>query len=384
MIRRSGPARVARRPGLFLCPLGRPRLVEAAMSTFPISSPLSLLSAVALATAAERASRRRHAADACARSLLARRGADRSTRAELRCARERRARARDAPRASRRCPGTIARVSGGARRHRRSAVRPLDARRDRCARTARRSRSSARARRRRTRSRSPSASPPISPRAASRRQRPGARRRLGGAPRRARRRRRDDRGARLGRRRDLSARARARSRARSKRTGVVVSELVPGTPPLPLFFPLRNRIISGLSRAVVVIEAGEKSGSLITARCALEQGREVLAVPGNVLSGRNRGAHALLRDGAKIVESADDILEELGCRRRDAVAAVQANADRPERPRSGLSRSPANRPIWTRSPSDRGCRPPRLLPRLLRARTAGFVAASGGGRFVTG
>src|SRR5579872_91141 len=94
--------------------------------------------------------------------------------------------------------------------------------------------------------------------------------------------------------------------------GAVLSELVAGTPPLPQFFPLRNRIISGLSRAVVVIEAGEKSGSLITARSALEQGREVLAVPGNVLNGRNRGAHALLRDGAKIVESADDILEELG------------------------------------------------------------------------
>ena len=73
-----------------------------------------------------------------------------------------------------------------------------------------------------------------------------------------------------------------------------ISELAPGTPPLRMFFPRRNRIISGLSRAVVVIEAGEKSGSLITARCALEQGRDVLAVPGNVLSGRNRGAHALL------------------------------------------------------------------------------------------
>ena len=92
----------------------------------------------------------------------------------------------------------------------------------------------------------------------------------------------------------------------------IVSELAPGTPPQPHFFPRRNRIISGLARAIVVIEAGERSGSLITARCALEQGRDVLAVPGNVLNGRNRGGHALLRDGAKIVEGADDILEELG------------------------------------------------------------------------
>jgi len=93
--------------------------------------------------------------------------------------------------------------------------------------------------------------------------------------------------------------------------GVVLSEFSPDTPPLPMFFPMRNRLISGLSRAVVVIEANEKSGSLITAACALEQGREVMAVPGNVLSGRNRGAHALIRDGAKIVECADDIVEEL-------------------------------------------------------------------------
>lgn len=94
--------------------------------------------------------------------------------------------------------------------------------------------------------------------------------------------------------------------------GTLVSELGPGVPPLPDHFPLRNRLISGISLGVVVVEANEKSGSLITARCALEQGRDVMAVPGSVLGGRNRGSHALLKDGAKVVESADDILEELG------------------------------------------------------------------------
>ncbi len=91
--------------------------------------------------------------------------------------------------------------------------------------------------------------------------------------------------------------------------GLVLSEYPPDADPLPFHFPQRNRLISGLSRGVVVIEASEKSGSLITASFALDQGREVMAVPGNVLNGRNRGGHALIRDGAKIVETADDIVE---------------------------------------------------------------------------
>jgi DNA processing protein len=94
--------------------------------------------------------------------------------------------------------------------------------------------------------------------------------------------------------------------------GALVSEFVPGTPPRSHHFPLRNRILSGLSLGVVVVEAAERSGSLITARLALEQGRDVMAVPGVVTGGRNHGAHALIRDGARLVECAADVIDELG------------------------------------------------------------------------
>jgi len=166
--------------------------------------------------------------------------------------------------------------------------------------------------------------------------------------------------------------------------GAVVSELAPGTPPLAWCFPLRNRIISGLSRAVVVIEANLKSGSLITARAALEQGRDVLAVPGNVLSGRNRGNHALLRDGAKIVESADDILEELGMLDRPREAPPADGLPFPTaRPDPVLASLTPGEPSDLDAIAERsGLTPSKLLPRLFELELRGSIARVGGGRFV--
>jgi len=166
--------------------------------------------------------------------------------------------------------------------------------------------------------------------------------------------------------------------------GLVMSELAPGGKPLAEHFPLRNRIISGISMAVVVVEASEKSGSLITAAWALKQGRDVMVVPGSVLSGRNRGSHALLKDGAKVVETADDILEDMGW-----TPASSA-------PRSGCvtpRKSLENDPLLSRMDVGEvyrlddlvevtGTAASRLLPRLMELELLGYIEAPGGGRFV--
>jgi DNA processing protein len=178
--------------------------------------------------------------------------------------------------------------------------------------------------------------------------------------------------------------------------GALISEFAPGVPPHGWHFPRRNRIISGISLGVVIVEAAQRSGSLITARCALEQGRSVMAVPGAVLSGRNRGAHSLIRDGAGVVEEARDVIEQLQADWHQEFESPRSNPGPhtelgPDsgRPPAGPGSDPILRAMGageTYRLEDlavgTGLSPVELLTGLTRLEMGGWVERVEGGRFV--
>lgn len=163
--------------------------------------------------------------------------------------------------------------------------------------------------------------------------------------------------------------------------GAIVGEYVPGTPPLAENFPQRNRIIAGLTLGTLVVEAALRSGSLITARLAAEYGREVYAVPGSIQSAQSRGCHALIRDGAKLVETAADVLDEL---RRPLPAAAPRPEAAPAPPAAAdiVLEALGHDPVTLDALQARtGMSVAELLARLLDLELAGDVARLPGGLF---
>lgn len=158
--------------------------------------------------------------------------------------------------------------------------------------------------------------------------------------------------------------------------GAIVSEFALGTPPAKGNFPRRNRLISGLSRGVLVVEAAVNSGSLITARYAAEQGREVFAIPGPIHSPLSKGCHRLIQEGAKLVETAQDIVEEL----RWGVAA-EASAE-PEETRDPLLEAMGHAPVCVDELTERtGRAAGSIAAQLSLLQLRGAVAALAGGFF---
>lgn len=160
--------------------------------------------------------------------------------------------------------------------------------------------------------------------------------------------------------------------------GLFLSEHEPEEPPRPQHFPLRNRLISGLSRAVLVVEAAHASGSLITARWAADQGREVFALPGRVDHPMSRGTHRLLREGARLVEDPEEILAELGL--PGAPIPAPGALSPPER--SPLFAELQGETLSAEELSRRLRRPlAQVLVELVEAEMAGRVARSPGGLY---
>lgn len=171
---------------------------------------------------------------------------------------------------------------------------------------------------------------------------------------------------------------------RVARQGLVVSEYLLGAPPLAAHFPQRNRIIAGLAQGTLVVEAALRSGSLVTARLASEQGREVFAVPGSIHAPQSRGCHALLRQGAKLVETAQDVLEELQGLAAQARVPVQAQAQPglPAAPEDSLLQALGYDPLDLDTLVERtGWSAAQLQARLLEWEMSGVVARLPGGRF---
>jgi DNA processing protein len=166
---------------------------------------------------------------------------------------------------------------------------------------------------------------------------------------------------------------------RIARSGLIVSEYPLGTPPLPANFPRRNRIIAALSEGAVVVEAALQSGSLITARLAAEQGKEVFAIPGSIHSPQARGCHALLKQGAKLVETAQDVLEELRAPGAPQTgAAAPAPAPREDELLTAMGFDPVTLDALV---ARTGIAPARLQAQLLELELAGDVARLPGGLF---
>jgi DNA processing protein len=167
--------------------------------------------------------------------------------------------------------------------------------------------------------------------------------------------------------------------------GLLVSEYPLGTPPLPANFPKRNRIIAGLSQGTVVVEAALKSGSLITARQAAEQGKDVFAIPGSIHSPQSRGCHALLKQGAKLVDTAQDVLEDLSLPdgyRRAAPAPPQSRRDESDRAEDSLLAALGFDPVSLDALVARtGVSPAHLQAKLLELELQGDVARLPGGLF---